>query len=345
MPDLYPIARRVLFSLDAERAHHVTLGGMKLAEQLRILAALTGGQAAQSKTTPVKLMGLEFPNRVGLAAGLDKSGAAVDAFGSIGCGHVEVGTVTPRPQPGNAAPRLFRLREHEAIINRMGFNNPGLEGMLMNLNKSARRFRGILGINIGKNFDTPNEQAIDDYLTCFEAVYPKADYVTANLSSPNTKGLRDLQSGETCRDLLEKLQQLRAKLSETHGGKQVPIVIKIAPDLDRDAISDLAAAFNEKRVDGVITTNTTIEREVVKGHALADEAGGLSGAPLREQSLKILEWLRADLDDEIPIIASGGMMDKADAEERLAAGAELVQVYTGLVYRGPKLIREMATLA
>lgn len=343
MSDLYPLARRLLFSLDAEIAHHVTLAAMKAADSLDILGALTGfGQAnLRNDSDAVEVMGLKFPNRVGLAAGLDKTGAAISAFGSIGFGHVEIGTVTPRPQPGNPKPRLFRLKEHEAIINRMGFNNPGVDGLLANVERSAKKFTGILGINIGKNFDTPNENALDDYLKCFEGVYGAADYVTANLSSPNTKGLRDLQTEDFCRELVNSLQQLRDTLAPQHDDKHVPIVIKIAPDLEDDAVKALAAVFSETKIDGVITTNTTIERAAVQGHPSADEAGGLSGAPLIDKSTEILALLRAEMDDQIPIIGSGGVMSADNAKAKFEAGAALVQVYTGLVYRGPELVREI----
>lgn len=350
MPDLYPLARRILFSLDAETAHHATLGGMKAAHALRLLRATTGPCCAPDllespHSSPVEVMGLRFPNRVGLAAGLDKKGEAVAAFGSLGFGHVEVGTVTPRPQPGNEAPRLFRLREHEAIINRMGFNNPGVEGLLANLERSRKGYQGVVGVNIGKNFDTPNENFLADYLACFSAVYGAAGYVTANLSSPNTKGLRDLQSAGTCRTLIEALQRQRGELLAEHDGKRVPIVIKIAPDLSDDAIRAMAEVFSETGVDGVITTNTTIERDAVSGHPLAGEAGGLSGAPLSAHSTRILALLREEMDPAVPIIASGGVMTAADARAKFEAGASLVQVYTGLVYHGPALIREIAALA
>ncbi|MEO0416463.1 MAG: quinone-dependent dihydroorotate dehydrogenase, partial [Verrucomicrobiota bacterium] len=328
MPDLYPLARKFLFSLDAETAHHLTMSGAVIANNLGILAPLTGNSANQN-AQPVKLMGLTFPNCVGLAAGLDKTGSAVAAFGAMGFGHVEVGTVTPLPQDGNPSPRLFRLKEHQAIINRMGFNNPGCDGMLENLKTSTRGFQGILGINIGKNAVTPNEEAISDYLKCMEAVYGQADYITANLSSPNTKGLRDLQNAETLSDLIQSLQKQRDQLKESHSGKHVPLVIKIAPDLDQESIASLAQVFNQTKIDGVITTNTTIAREPVKGHTHAEEAGGLSGKPLTEASLQILKWLRADLDSTIPIIGSGGLMTGDHAQAKLEAGASLVQIYTG----------------
>ncbi|MEM9281897.1 MAG: quinone-dependent dihydroorotate dehydrogenase [Verrucomicrobiota bacterium] len=347
MPDLYPLARKILFSLEAEKAHHLTLSMMQSADRLGMLKLLTGGSSSGSATheeAGVEVMGLRFPNRIGLAAGMDKAGKAVSAFGSIGFGHVEIGTVTPRPQPGNPQPRLFRLKEHDAVINRMGFNNPGVEGLLENLEKSRRGFSGIIGINIGKNFDTPNEQFIDDYLACFEGVYGAADYVTANLSSPNTKGLRDLQSAESCRQLIAQLQEKRDDLAPQHDGKQVPIVIKIAPDLSKDTVKSLAETFSEAKVDGVLATNTTIARDAVSNHPLAVEVGGLSGTPLREKSNEILSLLRAELDPSIPIIGSGGVMTPDDVMAKLAAGAALVQIYTGLIYRGPQLVRESMDL-
>ena len=346
MPDLYPLARRLLFAMDAESAHHATLSMMRFADTLGILRGLTGAGHASNPVgaSAVELMGLSFPNRVGLAAGLDKTGSAVHAFGELGFGHVEIGTITPRPQPGNEKPRLFRLKEHEAIINRMGFNNPGIEGMLENLAHSRKDFNGVLGINIGKNFDTPNEEAIRDYLICFEGVYAAADYVTANLSSPNTKGLRDLQNAETCGDLIRQLQAKRVELQAAQCGKYMPIVIKIAPDLSDEAVIALARVFNETGIDGVITTNTTIEREAFSGHSLAGEAGGLSGAPLTTKSTAVLRLLRQEMNATIPIIGSGGVMSADDAKAKFDAGAALVQVYTGLVYKGPRLVTEIAGL-
>ena len=343
MPDFYKLARKVLFRLDAETAHHLTLDGMRWAERLRVLGPLTGSCCApdESEANAVTVMGLRFPNRVGLAAGLDKAGVAIDAFGSLGFGHVEIGTVTPRPQPGNEKPRLFRLIEHEAIINRMGFNNPGVEALLANVAKSRHRFRGILGINIGKNFDTPNERALDDYLIAFQGVYGAADYVAVNLSSPNTKGLRDLQTVETCRELIRVLQAARDELAPTFDGKRVPIAIKIAPDLSDEQIRDLANVFSECRIDGVIATNTTIERKAVAGHPRSAEAGGLSGAPVRQRSTEVIRVLRDYLDASIPIIGVGGILSGSDACEKIEAGAALVQIYSGLVYRGPALVHEV----
>jgi len=359
MPDLYPLARPLLFALEPEKAHHATIALLKTAHSLGALPLMTGARPTGARptgstgssepvdpvdSTAVEVMGLAFPNRVGLAAGLDKAGEAVGAFGGLGFGHVEIGTVTPRPQPGNAKPRLFRLKDDRALINRMGFNNPGVDELLENLERSRGDYPGVVGINIGKNFDTPNERALEDYVTCLEGVYGAADYVTANLSSPNTVGLRDLQHESTCRELIERLQAKRAELAPAHGDRRVPIVVKIAPDLAEDAVKALAAVFGETGVDGVITTNTTINREAVRGHPFADEAGGLSGAPLTEKATAILSLLRREMDDAIPVIGSGGVMSAEDARAKFDAGAALVQVYTGLVYRGPSLVRELAAI-
>jgi len=347
MIDPYPFARRVLFSLDAETAHEVTLNGLVAASRLGLLPLASGacfGAVPVCPDAPIELMGLSFPNRVGLAAGVDKAGRCVDAFAALGFGHVEVGTVTPRPQPGNPRPRLFRLPRHRAIINRMGFNNPGTEGLLRNLASSRRHFPGVLGINIGKNFDTPNDRAIEDYLACFQSVYGVADYVTANLSSPNTKGLRDLQNEKVCHELIRALQGKREVLREEYGGKLVPLVIKIAPDLDDEAIRGLGNVFSETAIDGVIATNTTVDRSAVPGDPAAGEAGGLSGAPLAARSSAVIRLLRDAMDPAIPIIGAGGILSRDDATEKLEAGASLVQIYTGLVYQGPSLVRELASL-
>jgi len=335
--DPYPLAKKLLFRMDAEKAHHLTLRGMRTSQNLGLLQALAGAPAELNQ--PVEAFGLTFPNAVGLAAGMDKEGAAVDAFGALGFGHVEIGTVTPRPQPGNNKPRLFRLPEHEAIINRMGFNNCGLEGVLANLAK-RKSFQGILGVNLGKNFDTPNEQAVDDYLIGLRGFYGEADYLVVNLSSPNTKGLRDLQSIDSCREILERLQAERAIIMESLP-KYKPILVKLAPDLADDQAVGLAEMFGEIQVDGVIATNTTLDRSKVAGHPLADEAGGLSGRPLTERSLECLKVWRQALDPKIPIVSVGGIFSGADAKARLDAGATLVQVYTGLIYRGPALVREI----
>lgn len=343
MSDLYPLARRVFFAMNAEPAHKLGMAALRIADSLGLLGVFAAPKTDKAPA-PVEVMGLRFPNRVGLAAGLDKEAHCVHALGQLGFGHVEVGTVTPRPQPGNDKPRLFRLIEHKAIINRMGFNNPGVEGLLENLAHSKKDFSGVLGINIGKNFDTPLEKATDDYLSCLEAVYGAADYITANLSSPNTKGLRDLQNAETCRALILSLQEKRESVMPDYGGKYVPLVIKIAPDLSDESIASLAKIFSETKIDGVITTNTTIRREGVENHRFGRETGGLSGAPLSEQSTAVLARLRAELDTAIPIIGSGGVVEVADADAKFKAGASLVQVFTGLIYTGPKLVQGIAQL-
>lgn len=329
-----PLVRPLLFGLDPEQAHHLTLAGLQGCHRCGLDKLLAGDIAS----VPVEVMGLTFPNRLGLAAGLDKEGSCVDAFGAMGFGFVEVGTITPRPQPGNPRPRLFRLPGAEAIINRMGFNNPGIEQGVENVR--GRRFPGVLGFNIGKNKDTPNVHAIDDYLTGLRAAYPVADYVAVNLSSPNTAGLRDLQEEEACRSLLLRLKQEQEVLGGQHG-TYVPIVIKIAPDLTPEHVRMLARIFIETDIDGVIATNTTVSRRFVEGHRHAGEAGGLSGAPLTGASTAVIRILAEALAGRIPIIGVGGIMNGHDALEKLRAGAELVQVYSGLVYRGPALVTEV----
>jgi dihydroorotate dehydrogenase len=284
-------------------------------------------------------MGLEFPNRVGLAAGLDKNAAHIDGLAALGFGFIECGTVTPRPQPGNPTPRLFRLPEAEALVNRLGFNNAGVERFLANVGRAS--WRGILGLNIGKNFDTPNARAVDDYLACLKAVYGRASYVTVNISSPNTKGLRDLQSEEALTALLRALKKEQKTLADRHG-KYTPVAVKIAPDLTPQAIEGIARLLVRHRIDGVVATNTTIERDGVKGMANADEAGGLSGRPLKHQATAVVAMLAKALDGALPIIGVGGILSGADAKEKIDAGATLIQVYTGLIYRGPDLIAECA---
>ena len=288
-------------------------------------------------SSPVEVLGLKFPNHVGLAAGMDKSASAVDAWLACGFGFVEVGTLTPRPQPGNPTPRLFRLIEHKAIINRMGFNNPGIDAAMERLEK--RSGGGIVGVNIGKNFDTPNENAVDDYLICLRRAYAVADYIAVNISSPNTKGLRDLQAEEPIRKLVSTLKNEQSNLATQHG-KKVPLLVKIAPDLTEEQIDSLVRVFAEQSLDGVIATNTTISRDEVAGHPLAGETGGLSGTPVRARSTQVIEVLREKLPATMPIIGVGGIMNGDDALEKLNVGASLVQVYTGLVYRGPALIAE-----
>jgi dihydroorotate dehydrogenase len=330
---LYPALKPWLFKMDAERAHEWTTRMMRITHALGLLKP-----DELPRCAPIDCLGLRFPNVLGLAAGMDKSASAVEAWAALGFGFVEVGTLTPRPQPGNPKPRLFRLPEHEALINRMGFNNPGIHAAVKRLEK--RRTKAVVGVNIGKNFDTPNEKAVDDYLYCLKAAYPVADYIAVNISSPNTKGLRDLQAEESIRQLLSALKNEQASLQKEHG-KKVPMLVKIAPDLDGAQIEALARVFNELAVDGVIATNTTISREAVAGHLLEKEAGGLSGAPVTERSTLVIQAFRMLLRPETPIIGVGGILSGADAEAKLKAGASLVQVYSGLVYRGPGLIRHV----
>ena len=329
---LYALARAALFRLDPETAHDFALKSLRaLGPAARLL-----GQAPDGAGEACTVMGLAFPNRVGLAAGLDKNGEYLGALGALGFGHVEIGTVTPRPQPGNARPRLFRLEAHEALINRFGFNNVGVEQLLRNVEASG--YRGVLGINIGKNAATPLERATDDYLACLDAVYARADYVTVNISSPNTKNLRDLQSKERLGELLAALRERRARLAGDARAKA--LVVKIAPDLDEaqlDAVADLAL---EHGIDGLIATNTTLSRDGVQSHACAAEAGGLSGKPLFARSTDVLRRLSARLEGRVPLIGVGGVLSGADARAKIDAGASLVQVYTGFIYRGPELIAE-----
>lgn len=330
---MYPVLKPLLFRLDAERAHVWTTWMMRMAHAFGLL-----GSEAPEKESAAEVFGLRFPNVLGLAAGMDKSASCVDAWGAVGFGFVEVGTLTPRPQPGNPKPRLFRLPEHEALINRMGFNNPGIEAAVTRLKK--RRTKAVVGVNIGKNFDTPNERAQDDYLICLKAAFPVADYIAVNISSPNTKGLRDLQAEDAIRGLVDALKREQGKLGLEHG-KHVPVLVKIAPDLDDAQIEALGRVFNELRVDGIIATNTTISRAAVAGHRLAEQAGGLSGVPVAKRATEVIRAFRALLPPRTPIIGVGGIMCGADACEKLDAGAALVQVYSGLVYRGPGLVGEV----
>jgi dihydroorotate dehydrogenase len=282
-------------------------------------------------------MGIDFPNPVGLAAGLDKNAACLTALGALGFGSVEVGTVTPRPQPGNPRPRVFRLVREQAIINRLGFNNAGVEALVANIQKAS--YPGILGINIGKNADTPNERALEDYVTCLRAVYALADYVTVNISSPNTEALRALQSGDALDGLLTGIKRARAELAQAHG-RYVPIVIKIAPDIVREQVKELAQTLVRAQMDGVIATNTTTARAGIEASPHAEQRGGLSGRPLRRKSDAVIGWLRAELGSTLPIIGAGGIVSGRDAVGKLQAGASLVQLYTGLIFHGPSLIRE-----
>jgi len=331
---LYSLARSLLFSLPPETAHHLSLTGISLAERLGVLPlppVMPGG--------PVSLMGLSFPNPVGLAAGLDKNGDHIDGLAALGFGFIEIGTVTPRPQPGNPRPRLFRLPQATAIINRMGFNNLGVDHLVSQVEKT--RYRGILGINIGKNFDTPVEKAADDYLACLDRVYAHASYVTVNISSPNTQGLRSLQSGDALSGLLEPLKNRQQQLASQHG-RHVPLVVKIAPDLTKENVEVIASQLRRFEIDGVIATNTTISREGVQGLPHADETGGLSGAPVRASSTRVLRELVQALDGALPVMGVGGITDGVSAAEKISAGADLVQIYTGFIYRGPALIHEAA---
>jgi len=330
---MYPLFRPFLFALDPETAHDLVFAGLDAAAKVGLARVF----APQVPPSPVVAMGLTFPNRVGLAAGLDKNAAHIEALAGLGFGFVECGTVTPRAQPGNPKPRLFRLPEAQALINRMGFNNAGVELFLANAARA--RYDGILGLNIGKNFDTPNARAVDDYLACLRAVYARASYVAVNVSSPNTKGLRDLQADDALGALLRALKQEQATLAQTHG-KYTPIVVKIAPDLTPAAVSGIARLLARHLIDGVIATNTTISRDAVKGLRHADEAGGLSGRPLRAQSTGVIRTLAKALDGALPIIGVGGILSGTDAKEKIDAGATLVQIYTGLIYRGPDLVAE-----
>jgi dihydroorotate dehydrogenase len=327
---LYDLVRPLLFSFDAEGAHEFTLSALHVAG--RVLPARRPEPA-----TPVEVMGLTFPNRIGLAAGMDKNGEAIDGLAQLGFGFLEIGTVTPRPQPGNPRPRLFRLPAVQGVINRMGFNNHGVDALVANI--KAARYKGILGVNIGKNFDTPIERAADDYLFALERVYPLASYVAVNISSPNTKNLRQLQGASELDALLGQLKTAQLRLAGQHG-RYVPLTLKIAPDLDADQITNIADALRRHHIDGVIATNTTLSRDKVAGLRFADQEGGLSGAPLLEASTAVVRQLAAALAGELPIIAVGGVFDGLAARAKLEAGATLVQLMSGLVYRGPCLVRE-----
>ena len=331
----YAFARPLLFALDPEHAHDLTLGAIDRAARLGALQLAAGCPVDD----PVEVMGLRFRNRVGLAAGLDKDGAHIDALAAMGFGFIEVGTVTPKPQPGNPRPRMFRLPQRDALINRMGFNNAGVDAFVANVRRA--KWRGVLGLNIGKNAVTPIERALDDYLFCLERVYEHASYVTVNISSPNTKNLRQLQGGDALDELLAGLQARRGELVTRHG-RRVPLALKIAPDLDDEQVAAIASLLERHGIDAVIAANTTVSREAVAGLAHADEAGGLSGAPVFEPSNRVIRALRASLPRDYPIIGVGGIMSADDALAKVAAGATLVQLYTGLVYRGPTLVGQCA---
>ena len=327
---LYALARPLLFALDPETAHLLTLALADAPLRFGLLRA-------RVPQCPVRAFGLEFPNPVGLAAGLDKNAEYVDSLARLGFGFIEVGTVTPRPQPGNARPRMFRLPAASAVINRLGFNNVGADAFVENLRRIS--WRGILGVNIGKNFDTPNERAADDYAACLERVYTRASYVTVNISSPNTAGLRALQEKDALEELLRRLTELRERLADRHG-RRVPLALKVSPDLAPQEIIDIAASVRRHRVDALIATNTSLSREGVEGLLCADEAGGLSGAPIRERATRVLAAFAAALQGEVALIGAGGILRGEDAQEKFAAGASLVQLYTGLIYRGPELVCE-----
>ena len=338
----YALARPFLFGLDPETAHELTMAS--LAGTQRTPLSLAYFSAAVKD--PVALAGLKFPNRVGLAAGLDKNARCIDGLAAMGFGFVEVGTVTPKAQPGNPKPRMFRLPEANALINRLGFNNDGLDAFLINVQRSrfckkSSKDRALLGLNIGKNAATPIENAVDDYLICLDGVYPHADYVTVNISSPNTKNLRALQSDEALDALLGKIAERRETLAKTHS-KRVPIFVKIAPDLDESQVEVIAATLRRHAMDGVVATNTTLSRDAVKGMRHAEEAGGLSGAPVLEASNRVIRQLRTALGKSFPIIGVGGVMSGLDAVSKIKAGADVVQIYTGLIYKGPELVNEAA---
>ncbi len=330
----YKLLRSALFQLDPEFAHNVSLDWMSALHRLHLL------DLAVKKVSdlPVQVMGLSFPNPVGLAAGLDKNGDHIDALGAFGFGFLELGTVTPRPQPGNPKPRLFRLREHEAIINRMGFNNLGVDHLLQQVKKA--KFRGPIGLNIGKNFDTSVEQADEDYLKGLRKVYPHASYVTVNVSSPNTPGLRSLQFGDALNRLLEAIACEREVLS-TQQGRRVPIAVKIAPDMNDEDLVMVASALKAQGMDGVIATNTTLDRTAVQSSRYAHEAGGLSGRPLTQRATEVVAALYAELGEQLPIIGVGGIFSAQDALDKVRAGAKLVQIYSGFIYQGPALIGEI----
>ena len=336
----YAFARPFLFGMDAEAAHELTMDMLARGQR----TPLQWAWCNETVRDPVQLAGLTFPNRVGLAAGLDKNARCIDALAAMGFGFVEVGTVTPKPQPGNPKPRMFRIPQKRALINRLGFNNEGLDAFIANVRRSQTRAQGkplLLGLNIGKNATTPIEDATRDYLQCLEGVYPHADYVTVNISSPNTQNLRSLQSDEALDALLSDLAAHREKLTATHG-RRVPLFVKIAPDLDEAQVSVIAATLQRHSMDGVIATNTTIARDAVQGLPHANETGGLSGAPVFEASNAVIRQLRAALGPKFPIIGVGGILSAEDAVAKVRAGADVVQIYTGLIYEGPSLVSRAA---
>ncbi len=330
----YSAIRKVFFKFDAETIHEMTIKALKSTGTTPLRALYC--QNVPSK--PITVMGIDFPNPIGLAAGLDKNGECIPAFGAMGFGFVEVGTVTPRPQPGNEKPRIFRLPEANAVINRMGFNNKGVDYLVDQVRKA--QFKGVLGINIGKNKDTPEENAKDDYIHCMQKVYNFASYITINISSPNTPGLRSLQYGDALNELLCSLKAEQTILAEKHG-KYVPLAVKIAPDLTEPEVESIAECLIANNIDGVIATNTTLSREGVEGLEHGEEMGGLSGVPVKEKSTQVIKLLAKALDNKLPIIGVGGISNGADAKEKIDAGAKLVQVYTGFIYQGPDLIKDV----
>ena len=331
---MYSLVRQALFLTDPETAHGLALESLRLGHGIGATRLLCG-----RNNQPVTVMGLEFPNPVGLAAGMDKNGDYIDALGSVGFGFIEIGTVTPRPQAGNPKPRVFRIEKANALINRLGFNNKGVDHLVRQVQK--RRFKGILGINIGKNFDTPNAKAVDDYLIGLEKVYPHADYITINISSPNTKNLRELQDADRLDALLGALNNRRLELSEEHG-RHVPLVVKVAPDLDDSQIPEIADVVVGSQFEGLIATNTTVSRDGVKGLRHAGEQGGLSGAPVRDKANHVLAAFRSALPESCALIGTGGIITGSDAAEKMTLGADLVQFYTGFVYKGPDLVADCA---
>lgn len=329
---MYNLVRDLLFLLPAETSHHLALNSLKLANKFGLL-----GKPLPLAGQAVRVMGLDFPNPIGLAAGLDKNGEYIDALAALGFGFIEIGTVTPRPQPGNPKPRLFRLPEAQAIINRMGFNNHGIDYLLTKVQQA--RYSGIIGINIGKNADTAVENAIDDYLIGLRKAYPVAHYITVNISSPNTPGLRTLQYGDELQRLLVALREEQSRLTQALG-RYVPVAIKVAPDLSEAEIREMAKVFSSVQIDALIATNTTLDKSAVQGLTHATEQGGLSGMPLTRHSTRVIQQFRADMASQIPIIGVGGILSGEDAQAKLAAGASLVQIYSGFIYRGPALVRE-----
>lgn len=330
--DWYGLVRKVMFKMSGETSHELGLDLLGAAERLSLLSYI----APKIPDCPVEVMGITYPNPVGLAAGLDKNGDYIDAFARLGFGSIEIGTITPRPQAGNPKPRLFRIAEKQAIINRMGFNNKGVDHLVEQVKKA--KFKGVLGINIGKNFDTPVENAVDDYLICLDKVYQHATYITVNISSPNTPGLRDLQFGDSLDQLLAPIKARQLELAEEFGYK--PVLVKIAPDMDEENVQMVAETLIKNNIDGVIATNTTLSREGVEQHKFGAEAGGLSGAPLEDLATETVAALVAALDGKLPVIGVGGILDGAGAVEKIDAGAELVQIYSGFIFRGPEVIRE-----